>query len=74
MLNGLSRIFRLTVGRTSYAGDALWIADRVPAGKPRIKAKRRFHQYTGDPPDKNVADFSGGSSLKEWAEAAPSPS
>ena len=52
---------------TSYAGDGLWIADYVTAGKPRIKAKWRFHQYTSEPHDKNVADFADKAALKEWA-------
>jgi GH25 family lysozyme M1 (1,4-beta-N-acetylmuramidase) len=57
----------LNVDRTSYAGDGLWIADYVSAGHPRIKAKWRFHQYTSDPHDKDVADFASKAALKEWA-------
>ncbi|MEU0755408.1 glycoside hydrolase family 25 protein [Streptomyces albogriseolus] len=64
-----NRHFWLDVNTTSYAGDGLWIADYVTAGKPRIKADWRFHQYTDDPLDKNVADFSSGSALREWAGA-----
>ncbi|MEQ8142575.1 glycoside hydrolase family 25 protein [Streptomyces sp. OP7] len=64
-----NRDFWLNVDTTSYAGDGLWIADYVTAGKPRIKADWRFHQYTDDPLDKNVADFSSGSALREWAGA-----
>ncbi|MFH9178491.1 GH25 family lysozyme [Streptomyces albogriseolus] len=64
-----NRHFWLDVDTTSYAGDGLWIADYVTAGKPRIKADWRFHQYTDDPLDKNVADFSSGSALREWAGA-----
>ncbi|MFM9366643.1 glycoside hydrolase family 25 protein [Streptomyces sp. Da 82-17] len=62
-----NRDFWLNVDRTSYAGDALWIADYVTAGKPRIKAKWRIHQYTSTPLDKNVADFSSRAAMKDWA-------
>ncbi|MET8572180.1 glycoside hydrolase family 25 protein [Streptomyces sp. NPDC004783] len=65
-----NRHFWLNVDTTSYAGDGLWIADYVTAGKPRIKAKWRFHQYTDDPLDKNVAAFDSESALKEWAREA----
>jgi GH25 family lysozyme M1 (1,4-beta-N-acetylmuramidase) len=62
-----NRNFWLNHDTTSYAGDGLWIADYVSAGKPRIKAKWRIHQYTDRPVDKNVADFSSKASLKTWA-------
>ncbi|WP_037858147.1 GH25 family lysozyme [Streptomyces sp. NRRL S-340] len=62
-----NRHFWLSVDTTSYAGDGLWIADYVSAGHPRIKAKWRFHQYTDDPHDKNVANFSSTAALREWA-------
>lgn len=65
-----NRNFWLNVDRTSYAGDGLWIADYVTAGEPRIKAKWRFHQYTSDPHDKDVADFGSKSALKKWADDA----
>ncbi|MDQ0764047.1 glycoside hydrolase family 25 protein [Streptomyces canus] len=65
-----NRHYWLTVDTTSYAGDGLWIADYVTAGKPRIKAKWRFHQYTDDPVDKNVADFASKAALREWATEA----
>ncbi|MFF9201429.1 glycoside hydrolase family 25 protein [Streptomyces sp. NPDC014986] len=65
-----NRDFWLTVDTTSYAGDGLWIADYVTAGRPRIKATWRFHQYTDDPLDKNVADFPSRSALREWAQGA----
>jgi GH25 family lysozyme M1 (1,4-beta-N-acetylmuramidase) len=65
-----NRNYWLNVDTTSYAGDGLWIADYVTAGKPRIKAKWRFHQYTDDPLDKNVADFASKAALREWAENA----
>lgn len=65
-----NRDFWLNVDTTSYAGDALWIADYVGAGKPRIRAAWRFHQYTDDPVDKNVARFADRDALREWAEGA----
>ncbi|CCK27318.1 hydrolase [Streptomyces davaonensis JCM 4913] len=65
-----NRHYWLTVDTTSYAGDGLWIADYVTAGKPRIKAKWRFHQYTDDPLDRNVADFESKAALREWAKTA----
>ncbi|MFC4331459.1 GH25 family lysozyme [Streptomyces andamanensis] len=64
-----NRHFWLSIDTTSYAGDGLWVADYVSAGHPRIKAKWRFHQYTDDPHDKNVANFSSASALREWAKA-----
>lgn len=63
-----SRNFWLNVDTTSYAGDGLWIADYVTAGKPRIKAAWRFHQYTDEPVDKDVAAFSSTAALREWAD------
>ena len=65
-----NRHYWLNVDTTSYAGDGLWIADYVTAGKPRIKAKWRFHQYTDDPVDKDVADFASKAALREWAADA----
>ncbi|MFG2353595.1 glycoside hydrolase family 25 protein [Streptomyces sp. NPDC048521] len=62
-----NRHFWLNIDTTSYAGDGLWIADYVTAGKPRIKAKWRFHQYTSDPHDKDVANFADKASLRKWA-------
>ncbi|MDI3418134.1 glycoside hydrolase family 25 protein [Streptomyces luteolus] len=62
-----NRNFWLTVDKTSYAGDFLWIADYVTAGKPRIQAKWRIHQYTSTPLDKNVADFSSRAAMKDWS-------
>jgi GH25 family lysozyme M1 (1,4-beta-N-acetylmuramidase) len=62
-----NRNFWLNIDTTSYAGDGLWIADYVTAGKPRIKAKWRFHQYTDDPLDKDVADFTSKADLQKWA-------
>jgi GH25 family lysozyme M1 (1,4-beta-N-acetylmuramidase) len=65
-----NRHYWLTIDTTSYAGDGLWIADYVSAGNPRIKAKWRFHQYTDDPLDKNVADFASKAALRTWAANA----
>jgi GH25 family lysozyme M1 (1,4-beta-N-acetylmuramidase) len=65
-----SRNFWLTIDTTSYAGDGLWIADYVTAGKPRIKAPWRFHQYTSDPVDKDVANFTSMAALLAWAKSA----
>ncbi|WP_431042063.1 glycoside hydrolase family 25 protein [Streptomyces sp. P1-3] len=62
-----NRHFWLNHDTTSYAGDGLWIADYVTAGKPRIKAKWRFHQYTDSPLDKDVAAFGSKAALREWA-------
>ncbi|AYN39303.1 muramidase [Streptomyces dangxiongensis] len=62
-----NRHFWLTVDTTSYAGDGLWIADYVTAGKPRIKARWLFHQYTSEPHDKDVARFAQEDDLRAWA-------
>ncbi|MBH5337103.1 muramidase [Streptomyces pactum] len=62
-----NRQFWLNHDTTSYAGDGLWIADYVTAGKPRIKAKWRFHQYTDTPLDKNVGAFADKAALRKWA-------
>ncbi|MEU6221671.1 glycoside hydrolase family 25 protein [Streptomyces sp. NPDC047022] len=62
-----NRNFWLTIDTTSYAGDGLWIADYVTAGQPRIKAAWRFHQYTSDPVDEDVANFASKTALREWA-------
>ncbi|MFI1166833.1 GH25 family lysozyme [Streptomyces sp. NPDC020801] len=64
-----NRNFWLGIDTTSYAGDGLWIADYVTAGHPRIKADWRFHQYTDEPNDKNVANFGSRAALREWAGA-----
>ncbi|MER5472675.1 glycoside hydrolase family 25 protein [Streptomyces sp. NPDC002935] len=65
-----NRDFWLNVDTTSYAGDGLWIADYVTAGKPRIQAKWRFHQYTDEPVDRDVADFESKAALRAWAGSA----
>jgi GH25 family lysozyme M1 (1,4-beta-N-acetylmuramidase) len=62
-----NRDFWLTVDTTSYAGDGLWIADYVSAGKPRIKAKWLFHQYTSEPHDRDVTRFAQEDDLRAWA-------
>ncbi|MFJ4771614.1 GH25 family lysozyme [Streptomyces uncialis] len=65
-----NRDFWLNHDDTSFAGDGLWIADYTTAGKPRIKADWRFHQYTDRPLDKNLGDFSSESALRSWANSA----
>ena len=60
-----NRNYWLNVDDTSYAGDGLWIADYVTAGKPRIRAKWRFHQYTDEPLDTNVANFASRAALRD---------
>ncbi|MEU0770645.1 GH25 family lysozyme [Streptomyces albogriseolus] len=67
-----NRDFWLHRDTTSYAGDGLWIADYRTAGKPKIKAKWLFHQYTDTPHDKNVANFSSTKALRTWASGAHS--
>ncbi|MFD7994556.1 GH25 family lysozyme [Streptomyces mexicanus] len=52
---------------TSNAGDALWIADYVTAGKPRIKAEWLFHQHTDKPIDTNIGQFADRAALRAWA-------
>lgn len=51
----------------SYAGDGLWIADYTNAGRPRIKAGWKFHQYADGPGcDRDV--FNGSAAqLHQWA-------
>ncbi|MFD8969495.1 MULTISPECIES: glycoside hydrolase family 25 protein [unclassified Streptomyces] len=53
---------------TSNAGDALWIADYVTPGEPRIKARWRFHQYTDTPVDTNLGAFADRAALRKWAD------
>ncbi|MEU8958102.1 glycoside hydrolase family 25 protein [Streptomyces sp. NPDC048518] len=62
-----NRDFWLNRDTTSYAGDGLWIADYVSAGKPRIQAKWTIHQYTSTPLDKNVAAFASEAAMRDWA-------
>ncbi|MFF1418346.1 glycoside hydrolase family 25 protein [Streptomyces sp. NPDC058280] len=59
--------FWLNRDTTSDAGDALWIADYVTAGKPRIKATWTFHQYTDTPVDTNLGAFADRAALRKWA-------
>lgn len=75
-----NRDFWLNHDTTSNAGDALWIADYVTPGQPRIEAAWMFHQYTSTPIDKNVSTFDSISALRQWAgypgsnpEPAPAP-
>jgi GH25 family lysozyme M1 (1,4-beta-N-acetylmuramidase) len=60
--------FWLNHDTTSFAGDGLWIAHyNGKPGHPGIQHSWRFHQYTDDPIDTNLGDFSSRSSLREWA-------
>lgn len=65
-----NRDFWLNTDTTSYAGDGLWIADYVTAGKPRVKSDWLFHQYTSHPLDKNVTRFADKDALRHWADGA----
>jgi len=62
-----NRTFWLHEDTTSYAGDGLWIADYVTAGKPRIKAPWLIHQHTDQPLDQDVAAFSSKAAMRDWA-------
>ncbi|MUN39482.1 glycoside hydrolase family 25 protein [Actinomadura litoris] len=53
-----------------HKADGLWIADYRKAGHPLIHDEWRFHQYTSEPLDKNVADFENQDALKKWASTA----
>jgi hypothetical protein len=62
------------VDTNSNCGDFLWIADYTTAGQPRIQDRWTFHQYTDQPTDLDVANFSTAADLKAWAgSAAPAP-
>ncbi|MYR84098.1 hypothetical protein GTY41_03845 [Streptomyces sp. SID685] len=63
----------LNVDKNSNVGDGLWIADYVTAGKPRIKAKWLFHQFSSSPIDQDVANFPSREALAAWALAQPAP-
>lgn len=65
-----NRHFWLDIDTTSYAGDGLWIAGYVTAGKPRVKAAWRFHRYTSNPLDKNVGNFTDRAAPHAWATSA----
>lgn len=57
---------------TSYAGDALWIAEyNGHPGKPSITAKWLFHQYTSTPLDTSVSTFASASAMRAWATGTP---
>ncbi|WP_329168306.1 GH25 family lysozyme [Streptomyces sp. NBC_01267] len=58
---------------SGFAGDALWIADYVTAGKPRIKSTWTFHQYTSTPVDTNVGNFANKAALTAWATKSTVP-
>jgi GH25 family lysozyme M1 (1,4-beta-N-acetylmuramidase) len=63
-----NRDYWLNHDTTSNAGDALWIADYRTAGKPRIQAAWKFHQYTDTPLDTNLGKFADRAALKSWAK------
>lgn len=58
------------IDTTSFAGDGLWIADYVTAGKPRITADWKLHQHTDSPLDTDVADFASKAAMVAWAKPA----
>lgn len=62
-----NREFWLNHDTSSYAGDGLWIADYVAAGKPAIKANWLIHQYTSTPVDTNIAEFVSTTAMRTWA-------
>jgi hypothetical protein len=63
-----NRNFWVSHDTTSFAGDALWIADyNGKPGSPGITAHWLFHQYTSSPIDTNVARFDSLSALRTWA-------
>lgn len=64
-----NRSFWINHDTSAYAGDGLWIADYGKPAAPRIDADWRIHQYTDDPIDKNVADFSSRQAMRDWATA-----
>jgi len=68
-----NRDFWVNRDTTSYAGDALWIADyNGRPGEPGIKARWLFHQYTSSPLDMNVSRFADRPALRAWAASAGS--
>lgn len=59
----------LTRDTTSFAGDALWIAQyNGRPGKPSIQAQWTIHQYTSTPIDTNVARFGSKAEMLKWAK------
>jgi hypothetical protein len=58
---------------TGAAGDGLWIADYVTAGKPNVQHPWVIHQYAGSPTDQDVANFDTLSDFRSWAAIAPVP-
>ncbi|KIQ62407.1 muramidase [Kitasatospora griseola] len=55
------------------AGDALWIADYVTPGAPRIQAPWLFHQYSDSPIDQDLGNFADRAALRAWATGGNSP-
>lgn len=68
-----NRDFWLNRDTTSFAGDALWIADyNGRPGSPGIKSDWLIHQYTSTPIDTNVARFADRAAMRKWATGAGS--
>lgn len=66
-----SQNYWLTHDNTSYAGDALWLANyNGRPGHPGIQADWKFHQYTSTPVDKNYGAFRDRAALRAWAEGS----
>lgn len=61
--------FWKNVDRTSFFGDALWIATGgIPAGEPPIEAEWLIHQHsTANSIDHDVARFGSRAEMKAWA-------
>lgn len=70
-----NRDYWLNRDTTSFAGDALWIADySVPEGKPKIRAKWTIHQFSDkNGIDENIADFADHAAMERWAGAPQVP-
>lgn len=72
-----NRDFWLNRDTTGFAGNFLWIADPdVAAGKPRVKAKWMFHQYSEAMGVDHDFCALNADALRTWAhakEAAPPP-
>lgn len=68
----------LTIDKTSYYGDFLWIADyrstSVQTGTPPIRTRWLFWQYSDKPIDQNWCRFESKAELVAWAKSLiPSP-
>ncbi|HKZ21179.1 MAG TPA: glycoside hydrolase family 25 protein [Acidimicrobiia bacterium] len=66
--------FWKNVDTTSFAGDALWIAQYgVPVGQPGIEHPWTIHQYSDVGIDHNVARFASKAELLLWAGVPGKP-